>query len=170
MLNVVGPPPVPAVSSSPGVAISTCAASCRIVRASPTSSETVSPLARSEIKKAAVWTSLARPAMISASAAEVWSAVRCVPAQISSMARLRMSFGISVVAREEIRQQPLSLGSQDRLGVELDALGREPAMADSHDDVSVGRGQLELVGKVRIRDQRVVAAGDQRIREAVVDR
>jgi hypothetical protein len=95
MLNVVGPPPVPAVSTTPGTSSSTCAASERIVRANPTSSETVSPLARREIRKAAVCTSLARPSMISVSAAEVWSAVRWVPAQISSIARVRISFGIS---------------------------------------------------------------------------
>jgi len=32
--------------------------------------------------------------MISASAAEVWSAVRCVPSQISSIARVRISLGM----------------------------------------------------------------------------
>ena len=127
MLKVVGPPPVPAVSTRPGLSISTWAASCRIVRARPTSSETVSPFARSETRKAAVCTSLARPSMISASAAEVWSAVRCVPAQISSIARVRMSLGISrsSLGAEEVSQQPLALRGEDRLGVELHSLGRE---------------------------------------------
>ena len=53
------------------------------------------PWSCSAIRKAEIWTSLARPSMISASAAEVWSAVRCEPAQSSSIALVRMSFGIS---------------------------------------------------------------------------
>ncbi len=69
MLKVDGPPPVPAVSTSPCLSISTGAASSRIVRARPISSGTVSPLARSATRKAPVWTGSARPSMISASTA-----------------------------------------------------------------------------------------------------
>src|SRR3954447_20273372 len=147
MLKVVGPPPVPAVSTRPGSSISTWAASDRMVRARPTSSDTVSPFARSEIRKAAVWTSVARPSMISARAAEVWSAVRWVPAQISSIARVRISFGISLprLAAEEVSQQPLALRCQDGLGMELHALDRQLAVANPHDDVVVGGGHLELL-------------------------
>ena len=94
MLNVVGPPPVPAVSTRSSRLTSTWAARLRIVRASPTNSATVSPLARRAIRKAPVWTSPALPSMISLSAAEVWSAVRWVPAQSSSIARVRRSLGM----------------------------------------------------------------------------
>ena len=75
-LKVEGPPPVPAVSTRSVRAVATGVASARIVRARPTSSGTVSPLARSAIRKAAVCTSLLRPSMISASTAAAWSAVR----------------------------------------------------------------------------------------------
>ncbi len=75
-LKVEGPPPVPAVSTRSARPLETGAASERIVRASPTSSGTVSPLARSAIRKAPVWTGSARPSMISFSTAEAWSAVR----------------------------------------------------------------------------------------------
>ena len=54
MLNVEGPPPVPAVSTRSPRSDSTCAARRRIVRASPTSSATVSPFARSATRKAPV--------------------------------------------------------------------------------------------------------------------
>ena len=65
-LKVEGPPPVPAVSTRSERLLETGAASERIVRASPTSSGTVSPLARRAIRKAPVWTGSARPSMISA--------------------------------------------------------------------------------------------------------
>ena len=51
MLNVLGPPPVPAVSTRSSRFTLTCAERFRIVRARPTSSATVSPLARSAIRK-----------------------------------------------------------------------------------------------------------------------
>ncbi len=57
-LKVEGPPPVPAVSTRSSRFVATGAASARIVRASPTSSGTVSPLARRAIRKAPVCTSL----------------------------------------------------------------------------------------------------------------
>ena len=69
-LKVEGPPPVPAVSTRSSRAVSTCAARRRIVRARPISSGTVSPFARSAIRKAPVWTSPARPSMISSRTAE----------------------------------------------------------------------------------------------------
>ena len=70
MLNVVGPPPVPAVSTRPSRETSTGAARPRIVRARPVISATVSPFARSATRNAAIWTSPARPSMISVRAAE----------------------------------------------------------------------------------------------------
>jgi hypothetical protein len=75
-LKVEGPPPVPAVSTRLARSLETGVASARIVRAKPTSSGTVSPLARRAIRKAPVWIGSARPSMISASTAEAWSAVR----------------------------------------------------------------------------------------------
>ncbi len=94
-LKVEGPPPVPAVSTRSPRLLETGVASARIVRASPTSSGTVSPFARRAIRKAPVWTGSARPSMISASTAAAWSAVRWSPAQTASIARLTMSLGIS---------------------------------------------------------------------------
>ncbi len=66
-----------------------------MVLASPTSSATVSPFARRATRKAPVSTSEVRPSMISSRTAEAWSAVRCVPEHTSSIARVRMSLGIS---------------------------------------------------------------------------
>src|SRR5581483_9401299 len=192
MLKVVGPPPVPAVSTRAPAGASTCAASRLIVRARPTSSATVSPLARSATRKAAVWTSPARPSMISSRTAEAWSAVRCAPEHTSSIARVRMSFGATCrrqyaaaastrqqargglrgARRAEVQEVPqhvLPARGQDRLGVELDALGRQLAVAHAHDDVAQARGQRELGRQLRVRDQRVVAAGAERALEAGED-
>ena len=71
---------------------------------------------------------------------------------------------------EEVLQQVLALRGQDRLGVELDALGRQLAVAGAHHHVAEAGAELELVGQVGVGDQRVVAAGDQRARQAGVDR
>ena len=79
MLNVEGPPPVPAVSTRSVREVSTEAESRRIVRARPTSSATVSPFARRAIRKAPVCTSPARPSITSSRTAEAWSAVRWLP-------------------------------------------------------------------------------------------
>src|SRR5215211_1422452 len=95
MLNVDGPPPVPAVSTRSFRPASTWAAKRRMVLASPTSSATVSPFALRATRKAPVSTFEVRPPMISSRTAEAWSAVRCVPEQTSSMARVRISLGIS---------------------------------------------------------------------------
>jgi len=110
MLKVVGPPPVPAVSTRPGLSISTWAASCRIVRARPTNSETVSPFARNETRKAAVCTSLARPLH------DLREGRRCVGGQVRAGADLVDRTGEDVVRHlaglasgaEEVSQQPLS--------------------------------------------------------------
>ena len=75
-----------------------------------------------------------------------------------------------VVLPEEVLQQVLALRGQHRLGVELDALGRQLAVAGAHHHVAEAGAQLELVGQLGVGDQRVVAAGDQRARQAGVDR
>src|SRR3954462_8346198 len=172
MLKVVGPPPVPAVSTRSSLLTLTWAERFRIVRARPTSSATVSPFARRAIRKAPIWTGSARPSMISASAAEVWSAVRCVPLQISSIARVRMSLGMVealALGAEEVSQQLLALRGEDRLRMELNPLGGQLAVTHAHHDVVVGGGELELAGQVGVRDQRVVAARDPRVGEPLVD-
>ena len=64
----------------------------------------------------------------------------------------------------------LALRGEHRLGVELDALGRQLAVAGAHHDVAEAGAELELVGQVGVGDQRVVAAGDQRARQAGEDR
>ncbi len=95
-LKVVGPPPVPAVSTRSWRPVSTGVASERIVRARPISSGTVSPFARSATRNAPVCTSLARPSMISARTVEAWSAVRCEPLQTASIARVTVSLGTAL--------------------------------------------------------------------------
>ncbi len=51
---------------------------------------------------------------------------------------------------------------EHRLGMKLDSLGGEPAVAHAHHGVAVVRGALELVRKVGIDHQRVVAPGHER--------
>src|SRR6185312_9399434 len=163
-LKVEGPPPVPAVSTRSARSVWTGAASERIVRASPTSSETVSPFARRAIRKAPVWIGSVRPSMISASTVEAWSAVRFSPAQTASIARETRSLGIRnslprdqsmtvgifgcplrLLPPQEIRQQVLAVGGEHRLGVELDALGGQLHVASAHHHVAEVGGQFELV-------------------------
>src|SRR5689334_9961985 len=131
-LKVEGPPPVPQVSTRSSRAVGTGDARLRIVRARPTSSGTVSPFARRAIRKAPVWTGSVRPSMISLSTAEAWSAVRWSPAQTASIARLTTSLGIGPILRDEVRKQVLALGGEDRLGVELDTLDGQLAVAGAH--------------------------------------
>src|ERR1700761_3623764 len=123
-LKVEGPPPVPAVSTRSARVLWTEAARARIVRARPTSSETVSPFARRAIRKAPVWIGSVRPSMISLRTVEAWSAVRFSPEQTASIARETTSLGI--LGRpflQEVLQQVFAVRGEHRLGVELDALG-----------------------------------------------
>ena len=76
----------------------------------------------------------------------------------------------SRVEPEEGGDHLLAAGGQYRLGVELDSFGRQFAVPDPHDDVTVGGADLELVGQRVAGDQRVVAADRQRRRQAFVDR
>ena len=51
---------------------------------------------------------------------------------------------------------------EHRFGVELDTLDRELAVAKAHDHVARAGGHLELVGELRVHDERVVAADHER--------
>src|SRR5207253_5216310 len=105
--------------------------------------------------------------MISLRTAEAWSAVRWSPPQTASIARLTTSLSIGGL-RDEVGQQVFALGGEDRLGVELNPLHRELAMARSHNDVADALGQLQLGRKVGVGDERVVAAVDHRTRQPCI--
>src|SRR4051794_32574524 len=186
-LNVGRPPPVPAVSSRSSRPHSTRAASSRMVRARPASSSSVSPFARRAIRKPAICTSLASPAMTTLSTSAAWSADRSRPAASASMALVKMGSGMraggyvpgaaascagrSGSVAEEVAQQRAALVGQHRLGVELHALGGQLAVADGHEDASAARGDLEGVGQRSLVDhQGVIAPHGQRRRNAGEDR
>src|SRR4051794_23091552 len=165
-LKVGRPPPVPAVSSRSSRPHSTRVASARIVRASPASSASVSPLARRAMRKPAICTSLASPAMMTSRTAAASSALRSRPDATASIARVRMGSGI-----QEVAQQRPALVGEHRLGVELHALRGQLAVADRHDDAAAGGGDLED-GRQRflLHDQRVIAPHGQRRGDAREDR
>src|SRR5215211_5915845 len=163
-----------------------------MVRASPTISATVSPLARRATRNAPACTSVARPCMISSSTAEAWSAVRCVPEQTASMARLRTSLGITsqtatrgqqhsrpaarcrlsaVSSRggQEVTKYVLTARREHRLGVELEPLRRQLPMADAHDDLAQGRAELELPRELWVDDEGVIAPRPKRALQATQD-
>src|SRR4051812_27263712 len=175
-LKVGLPPPVPAVSTSGARSTSTGTASSRMVRASPSTSSTVSPFVRSAIRKAAVSTSEARPSITSRSTAAAWSALMWRPAASASIARVIRGLGISrprdssLASREEIAQELLAVRRQYGLRVELDALRRQLAVPDAHDHLAVPGGALEAVGQGGLDDERVIAAGHERGFEAAEDR
>src|SRR4051812_30181367 len=165
-LKVGRPPPVPAVSSRSSRPHSTRVARARIVRASPASSSPVSPLARSAMRKPAICTSLASPAMMTASTAAASSADSERPDATASMACVRISSGIQEVAK----QRPPLVG-EHRLGVELHALGGQLAVADGHHDPAASGRDLERVGqRLLLHDEGVIAPDGQRRRDPVEDR
>ena len=143
---------------------STGAASARIVRARPASSSTVSPLVRSAIRKPAIWISVASPAMISASTAAVCSSLRSWPSASASIERVSSSGGAHRAPLQEVRQQLRALLGQHRLGVELDALGGQLAVADGHHDAAADGAALEHVGQ---RPGRRSASGSGRPRASL---
>src|SRR2546428_8387730 len=65
---------------------------------------------------------------------------------------------------QEVAEQRLAVGSEDRFGVELAADHRKLHVAERHDDpVPRARGNLEVLGeRTPVHDQRVIAAGVQR--------
>src|SRR4051794_9360139 len=164
-LNVGRPPPVPAVSSSSPAAVSTPAANLRIVRARPASSSSVSPFVRRAMRKPAICASAASPAMISASTAAACSSVRSRREATVSIARVRTSLGM-----EEVPQHVLAVRREDRLGVELHALGGKVAVAHAHEDAAAVRRGHQLAGQVvGVDDERVVAADGDLRRQSRVD-
>src|SRR3954447_11315084 len=163
-LKLGAPPPVPAVSTRSGRPSSTRSARSRIVAARPATSSTVSPFVRSAIRKPAVCASVTRPSMISRSTAAASSDERSCPDATRSSAVVTTSLG------KEVAEDLLALRGQDRLGMELDALGWELAVTDAHHHAAAARAHLERLGQVRIDDQRVVAADLDPHRQPLEDR
>src|SRR3954449_2415669 len=171
-LNVGRPPPVPAVSSRSSRPHSTRAASERIVLASPASSSSVSPFARRAMRKPAICTSLASPDMMTRRTSAASSPLRSRPAASASMACVRIGSGIRKPGgAHEVAQQGAALVGEDRLGVELHALGGQLAVADGHDDPSAAGTDLERAGqRLLLHDERVIPAHGQRRAHAGEDR
>src|SRR4051812_7456079 len=163
-LNVGRPPPVPAVSSRSSRPASTDRASERIVRARPTSSSTVSPFVRSAIRNAADCASDAAPSITSRSTAAASSDDRSEPDATRSIASVSTGLG------KEVAEQGLAVRGQHRLGMELHALAWQLAVPHRHDGVARSGRDLELGRKLRVDDERVVAAGHERGFEAAEDR
>src|SRR4051795_5838596 len=164
-LTVGRPPPVPAVSTRSWRSHGTGVARARIVLARPASSSTVSPFVRRAMRKAAICASDALPAMISASTADASSWARSWPDASASMARVRTSL------LKEVLQQQLAVMREHRLGVELDALGWELAVAQGHHDAAPAGRHLEAVRDACVvHDERVIAPHGQRRGQAGEDR
>ena len=144
MLNVWEPsPPVPQVSTSRSGDTSTRAARERSACAAPAISSGVSPLIRSATRSAAICATGALPSSIESSAAADCSRERWTP----STASLMCSRSGHRLHLEEIAEQRLPVGREDRLGVELHAEHRQLAMAQAHDDaVARARGDLRARG------------------------
>src|SRR3954447_6147320 len=141
-LKVGGPPPVPAVSTSSAPSTSTGVASSRMVRARPVISSTVSPLARRAISSAAAWASEALPSITSRSTRAAESAVRSSPSARRSIASVRVGLGI-----QEVLQEALAVLGEDRLRVELHALGGQLAVAERHHRAACERRALQAIGQ-----------------------
>src|SRR4051812_37827970 len=163
-LKLGAPPPVPAVSTTSGWSSSTRRARSRMVAARPATSSTVSPLVRSAIRKPAVCTSSTRPSMISRSTAAASSADK------SSREATRSMADVTTALAKEVAQDLHAVGRQDRLRVELHALGGQVAMAQPHHDTAAGGADLEHVRHVRVHDERVIARDLDLLRQPVVDR
>src|SRR6478609_524431 len=156
-LNVARPPPVPAVSSRSSRSQVTGVASERIVAARPASSSTVSPFVRSAIRNPAIWVSVALPSMITRRTSPACSIDRSWPDASASIAFVRVGSG------KEVFEELLPGVGEDRLGMELDALGGQLAVADRHQHAATMSGGLEAVRqRVLADDERVVAPHDER--------
>ncbi len=107
--------------------------------------------------------------MISASTSAVSSALRSRPEASASIARVRITLGISVDLQEVGKQLAALLG-EHRLGMELHALGRQLAVAQPHQHVLAARGLLQAVGQLGVDHERVVAPHRQGRGQAAEDR
>src|SRR3954453_3856552 len=155
-LKVGRPPPGPAVSTRSPRPASTGLAKLRMVRASPSISSSVSPFVRSATSTPAVSISDALPSMISASTAEMSSTER-------SWRDIRRSIAFVITGLgKEVLQQPLAVGGEHGLGVELDALGGQLSVAHRHQHAAAARRGDQLVRQVVVDHERVVAPDDQR--------
>src|SRR5215218_5012165 len=163
-LKVGLPPPVPAVSTRSSPA-STFTARSRSTAASPAISPTVSPFVRRAMRNAAAWASDAFPSMISVRTREASEASRSAPSERRSIASVRTLFGI-----EKVAQQFFAVRREHRLWVKLHSLERQLAMAQPHDHLARAGRHLELVGELRVHDERVVATDHERRFEALEDR
>ena len=153
-LNVGRPPPVPAVSirslaAGRAPAWRTRASSWRGRRArrpSPPSCAARPARRRSR-------TSEALPSMISASTAAV-----CVGAQVAARRQRVDRLGEDRVSARKFSQQPLAVGGEHGLGVELDAERRQLAVAHRHQRRRRrGRCARGCPGRSGSHDERVIA-------------
>ncbi len=145
-------------------------ASCAPARPAPRPSRPWSA-ARSGSPRSAI--SETSPCMISASTSAVCSALRSWPRgeRVDRRGRVTLAaVAASASALEEVREQLPALLGEDRLGVELDALGRQLAVAQPHQHAAAARGLLQAVGQLRVDHQRVVAPDRQRRGQAAEDR
>ena len=154
-LNVVRPPPVPAVSSRSSRSQSRASPSARIVAARPASSSTVSPFVRSAIRNPAICVSVALPSMITRRTSPACSIDRSWPDASASIALVRVGW---------IRQGS-SASSCFPASVRTDSGWNWTPSAGSsrwriaHQHAAAMRGGLEAVRqRVLADDERVVAA------------
>src|SRR5947208_5513588 len=176
-LSVAAPsPPVPQVSIASAGTSGMGTAWARSTRAAPASSATASPFMWSATSRPAVCAGLASPERISSTHVAISISERSWPSTtraIASRSGTALASGgpcrlAAAQAGEEVAEQPLALGGEDRLGVELHPLHEERAVPDAHDLVVGGpRRALEL-GRQRRRvdHQRVVARRREALREA----
>src|SRR5206468_2251508 len=176
-LSVPAPsPPVPQVSIASAGTSGMETAWARSTRAAPASSATASPFMRSATSRLATSAALAAPERISSTHADISLSERSWPSTtraIASRSGTALPSGgarrlAAAQAGEEVAEQPLALGGEDRLGVELHPLDEERAVPDAHDLVLGGpRRALELGWqRRRIDHQRVVAGRREALGEA----
>ena len=143
----------------------------RIVRARPASSSTVSPLVRSAIRNAAIWTSDALPAMISESTAAASSRLEVVPAG-ERVDRPREQFEAGLIA---CRARKLPSSSRP-CSVRTDSgWNWTPSAGSSRWRTAITTSPPKALrsstsGSVGLGDERVVAADLERVAQAAEDR
>src|SRR5438034_7467586 len=157
MLNVCdASPPVPTTSSSVSrLGTSTLVANSRMTCAAAVISPTVSFFTRRPTVNAAIITGVASPLMILRMTASIssWKISRCSMARCSASCMVIGMIVSVLVTSKKIGEHLVTLLRQDRLGMELDTLDRELAMAHAHDLAVIAlRGDIEAGGKARALD------------------